>query len=123
MAISTASACLILLGTLCLSNAAPAPVRKELEGLVISAKHLYDELRRIAYEAYLQQEDCECPTSHKEPSSDNTAAFPAYPSFPGYKFPSNEFPSNEIPRVITGYNGDNDMNFGDGGNGMHIVGK
>ena len=117
MARSTASAMvLVLLGALYLTNAAPAPVNK-LDSFVWIFQVLFDELKRLDHDIRLQQEECEYPTSvpSDTSNSDIPVAVPVFPIYP------DSSPSKE--HVISGYTGTNKLNYGNGGNGMHIFGK
>ena len=52
----SASTVLLLLGSLCLSSAAPAAItQRDLEALVKTAKYIYDELGREMCEVAMQQ--------------------------------------------------------------------
>ena len=56
MAISTAAVCLLLLGTLYLTEAAPVRGQGDLENLVKAAKYLYEGLSQAMYAAQIQEE-------------------------------------------------------------------
>ena len=54
MAISTAAVCLLLLGTLYFTDAAPVRGQGDLENLVKAAKYLYEGLSQAMYAAQTQ---------------------------------------------------------------------
>ena len=51
----TALACIILLGTVHMCNAAPVPGNGNLENLVKAAKYIYDGLNQMMLEARFQE--------------------------------------------------------------------
>ena len=94
---STVTLCLLLLGAVCLTNCAPAPLPKgDLVILADAAKLLYDTLSQAIQEAQLQQ-------------ASTTAPPP---------------PGNNINNGTgTGLNGNGNFNFYDEVNGLHVNGR
>ena len=134
----TRAAGLFLLGTLWLANAVPIPnvnpVQSQLEALTITARFLYEELSRIAFEEQLSQ-PCQCPPNPDVTFPDVNFPDITFPNVPNFNVPNPSFPTVTVPaqptssssspgeHVITGYNGNNMFNYEDGGNGLRIHGK
>ena len=121
MAIAATSVFLALLGTLSLASANPIPMISELDGLVLTAKILYEELVKVAAKESIS-EPCICSpipevNFPETLGSDARSLAPAGATNPQ----PNAFAPGE--HVITGYTGNNLFNYENGGDNMRISGK